>query len=965
MKISRKTVLIIVGVLLLALAAGGAAAAHYLPNRLVESVTHEIGSAESVPVESFLLYENDTAEYVTDMTQIDLNKLGTHDIEVQVHGFLKYPSILHVVDTTLPEVTLKDINVGFGQELTPEDFIVKATDNTELTHAFKNPIDEKKDTQEIIIVTKDIAENTVETTAKLSFYNVITSITKELGTTKELVPEDFLTSKESTIEIKFISTPEEIEAFKVGENTIKLLVNNEEVTSKVIVEDTTAPTATAASPTFYKDYAISVKDFIAEYFDLSEVTITFKDNKAPAITKSGTFNQIIVLTDEHGNSTEVSATYTVLIDEEDPVISGAKDLEIIIGEPFNLRGGTYVRDNVDTEIRLVVDSSKVNVEVEGTYPLIYKATDKSGNSAQQEVTVKVRKRLPYQPMGDTGNATLNAMVDSILGSIIHGEMSLYQKTQKIYNFGTTIRYAAGDVTLGYATDAINTLRSRIGNCFGRMHAMEALFDRAGIPNREQIQYKREHSWNQVNIGNGWQNIDSGFGMFLVSHETLKANEYRYTHIDHLWSITDPALDEPVPSVVKINYLEDGSRKVLHPQEVRNGVLGEQYTSKAVVIPGYKLRFQPHNASGIFNRDETNVNYMYVIDETQTQVDKTLLKAAIDKATAMSVDPSYKPSYQTQLKNALVTANQIYTAYTSTQQMVDGQTSNLNTIMASPQKTADKSVLTAKISEANTYINQRAQYDAASIKVLETAVANANAVVNNTEATQAEVNNHVTTIQNAINGLKKLDRTVLKATIDRANALDKTPYQLSALTTLNTAITNATTVLNNSNSQSEINSANATLASAITTFEASPKIDKSALQTKLNEALAINQAEYTATSVATLNNAINNANNVMKAIVNQSDVTAAINSLDAAIAGLEKAPIVNKTNLVAAIAQAQSIDRSLYTPESLVVLDSALANAIAINDNPTALQPDIDNATAVLNDAYGKLSPIVVEPIPQP
>lgn len=73
MKISRKTVLIIVGVLLLALAAGGAAAAHYLPNRLVESVTHEIGSAESVPVESFLLYENDTAEYVTDMTQIDLN----------------------------------------------------------------------------------------------------------------------------------------------------------------------------------------------------------------------------------------------------------------------------------------------------------------------------------------------------------------------------------------------------------------------------------------------------------------------------------------------------------------------------------------------------------------------------------------------------------------------------------------------------------------------------------------------------------------------------------------------------------------------------------------------------------------------------------------------------------------------------------------------------------------------------
>lgn len=966
MKMNKKKILSILAFLIMLIIGCIVAAMHYLPNRLVEEVNFEIGSATEVDVNSFLLYESDTAEFETDMSAIDLSKLGTYNIRIKVHNYLSYDSILNVVDTTKPKVVVKDLNTGYDTKLTPEDFIVKATDNTTLTHSFKQAIDPKKQTQEVIIITKDIAGNSTESKAKLSFYAVLPSINKELGKTNEIKADEFLTSKNKDIKISFKTEQETIDKLPVGENKIILLVDGTEVEATIIVKDTTAPTATPANPTFYKGYVIKIEDFISEYFDLSKVELSYKNGVAPQISKAGNFSQVIVLTDEYGNQTEVTSNYVVEIDEEKPVILGTRDLEIIIGEPYNLRGSAYVRDNVDPNVQLLVDSSKVKLTTEGTYPLIYKAQDRAGNSTQVEVKIKVRKRLPYQPMGDTGSASLNSIADSILSSIINGEMSLYEKTRAIYNFGTTIRYRAGSVTSGYTIDAINTLQARIGNCFGRMHAVEALFDRAGIPNREQIQYKREHSWNQVNIGNGWQNIDSGFSMFLVSHETLKANEYRYmSYIPYLWSIVDPKNDEEVPSVLYINYLEDGSRKELYPQEKREGVLGEQYTTKAVIIPGYKLRFNPTNASGIFNRDATYVNYMYVIDETQKQVDKTALKAAIDKATAMSVDPTNKSSYQNQLKIAIEQASSIYSSYTSTQQMVDGQVSNLNTLMANPLKVANKNSLQAKITEANSYLSTSGKYDADSIARLQTAVNTGNVIMNNVDASQSEVDNQINIIQTAINNLIALDKTALTTVINNANQIDKTLYQKSNVSAFEQAISSANNTLNTALRQAEINNATSSLNTAIQTLTSSTKIDKSVLKSKLALASSIDISLYTAESASHLTLAINQANTVMNAIVNQTEVTSAINQLETAINGLVEKPVVDKTQLLSAINQSSSVDRTLYTAESLVILDSALQNANSVYQNTQVTQTQVDTATNELTSAIQNLVLLPTEPTPAP
>ena len=76
-------------------------------------------------------------------------------------------------------------------------------------------------------------------------------------------------------------------------------------------------------------------------------------------------------------------------------------------------------------------------------------------------------------------------------------------------------------------------------------------------------------------------------------------------------------------------------------------------------------------------------------------------------------------------------------------------------------------------------------------------------------------------------------------------------------------------------------------------------------------------------------------------------------------------IVNRNALNAAITEAQSRDEENYTPESWEELQTALAAAILIRDNPLATQAQVDAATANLQAAIDALETPLVEPSPTP
>lgn len=79
-------------------------------------------------------------------------------------------------------------------------------------------------------------------------------------------------------------------------------------------------------------------------------------------------------------------------DTEPPVIEGEDQHVVYIGDTVSFRKCVTVTDNKDENVKLEVDSSSVNLNKEGSYTVIYKATDSSGNTAVKEVEFIVEEK---------------------------------------------------------------------------------------------------------------------------------------------------------------------------------------------------------------------------------------------------------------------------------------------------------------------------------------------------------------------------------------------------------------------------------------------------------------------------------------------------------------------------------------------------------------------------------------------
>lgn len=76
-------------------------------------------------------------------------------------------------------------------------------------------------------------------------------------------------------------------------------------------------------------------------------------------------------------------------DSTPPVIYGVKDKKIAIGDPVAYKAGVYAIDDRDGTVPVQVDSSKVDRNTAGTYPVIYTAEDSAGNIASVESRIIV------------------------------------------------------------------------------------------------------------------------------------------------------------------------------------------------------------------------------------------------------------------------------------------------------------------------------------------------------------------------------------------------------------------------------------------------------------------------------------------------------------------------------------------------------------------------------------------------
>jgi hypothetical protein len=574
----------------------------FLPNRLTNEITIEAGDFTSLQEKQFIRTK-DQGSFTEDIDDIDLAVPGEYVVRIKI-GFMTYRSKLIIIDTQMPIVTLRHIISPLGKELSPEDFILSAEDNTELHYKFvEAPDPDSIGVQEVSIQISDLGNNRIIETASVLISQVKDKVTIEAGSLAPLI-DDFLL-EERTDEV-FITKLSSLKLV-VGTYPIEIQVGDRILVSQLEVIDTIAPTATLVSLNAFVSDVVPASKFVKNIIDASKVTVSFKEN-IDITAQEGTFTPTILLTDAGNNVTELIGKIVVVKDIEPPVFSGSglKDRTVYIGDSFNVRSQVFAKDNRDGNVSFTVSGS-VDFNKVGTYPITFSAKDKAGNSSSEKITVTVKTHPPFEPKGSTGNSELNALIDQLFSKMLHGDMSRYEVTREIYYFGRTINYLAGPWESEWTERAIWTIKNRLGNCYGRMYAMEAMFTRAGITSRERIKYNGEHSWNQVDIGNGWQNIDIGFtNAFLVSDSYLINRALTTSSIkDDNWHT-----ETPIYGTVIVQHVDETSGALIASNVTHTGIVGASYKTSGVTVNGYTYVSKTSNASGNYTQATITVVYRY-------------------------------------------------------------------------------------------------------------------------------------------------------------------------------------------------------------------------------------------------------------------------------------------------------------------------------------------------------------------
>ena len=278
----------------------------------------------------------------------------------------------------------------------------------------------------------------------------------------------------------------------------------------------------------------------------------------------------------------------------------------------------------------------------------------------------------------------------------------------------------------------------------------------------------------------------------------------------------------------------------------------------------------------------------------------------------------------------------------------------------PQET-DKSALQALITYA-TAQTEKDDYDKvvpAVRKALERELAEATAVNENAEASQAEINSAYEELLAIVQMLEfKGDATNLRLAVTLAKAIDTEGKTEESVAALNAAITAAEEVLANENAlQEEIDKALKDLNEAVAGLEDKPSatVNKEKLKELLEDSKKYEERidEYTAATANAFLAALTGAREIYEnPDATQEEVNQAYVTLRQAIFGLREIP--SKEKLEELMKEAEKIDLGKYTEESAQAVRVALSQAKAVKDNQNATIEDVKEAEEMLRTAINGL-----------
>ena len=227
-------------------------------------------------------------------------------------------------------------------------------------------------------------------------------------------------------------------------------------------------------------------------------------------TRLGEHRVSLIVERENGDESEHTVRLTLVEDAQPPVITGTRDFSVTLGGGVSYRTGVSVSDNCDGKVTLDVDASAVNTSVEGSYPVIYTATDAAGNRTVVTVHVWVWRETVTELM-------LYAEIDRLIVARVDTGADRVTQARQVYDYvHGAISYTESSDKSDWVRAAWEGLRTGEGDCFTYFALSKAFFNRLGIENMdihrmEGISVQR-HYWNFVNVGTAnapqWYHFDT-------------------------------------------------------------------------------------------------------------------------------------------------------------------------------------------------------------------------------------------------------------------------------------------------------------------------------------------------------------------------------------------------------------------------------------------------------------------------
>ena len=340
------------------------------------------------------------------------------------------------------------------------------------------------------------------------------------------------------------------------------------------------------------------------------------------------------------------------------------------------------------------------------------------------------------------------------------------------------------------------------------------------------------------------------------------------------------------------------------------------------------------------------------EKPEEKVDKTALKAQIDRALAL-VPADYSAASYDALKPILAAAQNVYASDSVKQPEVDSETAKLKA--AIDALSVDKTDLNKTIADAKSKTKEH--YSDASWANLQNVLAEAEKVTNNPVAKQSEVDHINEKLKAAIAGLNT-DKTELEKQLADANSKTASDFSPETWSALEEAKKAAQEVEDNATAtQTQIDEAAKKLKAAIDALN----VDKTKLQEQIAIAKTKQEADYSPKTWNDFKNAEIKAkeiNDQTAPLPKQSEIDAATKALQDAI----KALAVDKTALQNAINTANSKRKEEYTTQTWKALEEALAAANPVNADKATTQSKVNAATEKLEQAIKNLVPLTEKPI---